>query len=125
MSIEINATEVVINGQAVAPSKKIKFKTGVPKVTSHSSLLGDQVLVTQAVDFSEAIGQVTLSFRHTLKNLELLSEWQEKVGKNAIRFIDSPTGFTKTFNQLSVEEDPEIDFDSDEFEVTFRGGTGS
>ena len=53
----------------------------------------------------------------------MLENWQDNIGKNAIRMVDSRTGFTKTFNNMSIMEDIEIDF-SAEIEVTFTGGQG-
>lgn len=122
--LEINATTVQVNGQTVAVSKKPKYKRGVPKVTSNTSFIGDTVKVTQNTDYSEAIGEVTISLRNTLENITLLEEWQDNIGKNAIRMVDSGTGFTKTFNQMSISEDVEVDFDGEEFEVVFQGGQG-
>lgn len=123
-TIEINATTIQVNGQTVAVSKKPKYKRGVPKVTSHTSMIGDSVKVTQAVDYSEAIGEVTIALRNTIENVNMLEEWQDNIGKNAIRMVDNTTGFTKTFNNMSIEEDVEIDFSGEEFEVTFKGGQG-
>ena len=125
MTMEINASTVIINGETVAVSKKPKYKRGVPKVSTHTSLIGDGVKVTQSQDFSEAVGVVTIALRNTLTNVSLVENWQDNVGKNAIRLVDNQTGFTKTFNQMSIEEDVEIDFDAEEFEVSFKGGQGS
>lgn len=125
MTMEINASTVIVNGETLAVSKKPKYKRGVPKINTHTSLVGDGVRVTQSQDFSEATGGVTISLRNTMTNIALVEDWQDKVGKNAIRLVDNQTGFTKTFNQMSVEEDIEIDFDSEEFEVKFKGGQGN
>lgn len=125
MTMEINASTVIVNGETVAVSKKPKYKRGIAKVDTHTSLIGDGVKVTQSQDFSEAIGEVTISLRNTLTNISLVEDWQDNIGKNAIRLVDNQTGFTKTFNQMSIEEDVEIDFDSEEFEVMFKGGQGN
>jgi len=125
MSLEINASTVIVNGETVAVSKKPKYKRGFPKVTSNTSLVGESVKVTQSQDFSEAVGEVTIALRNTLANVDLVEGWQDNIGKNAIRLVDNQTGFTKTFNQMSVEEDIEIDFDAEELEVVFKGGQGS
>lgn len=121
---EINATTVQVNGGTVAVSKKPKYKRGTPKVTSNTSFIGDSVKVTQNTDFSEAIGEVTIALRNTMENITMLEDWQDNIGKNAVRMVDSATGFTKTFNQMSVSEDVEVDFDAEEFEVIFQGGQG-
>lgn len=125
MTMEINASTVIINGETVAVSKKPKYMRGVPKVSTHTSMVGDGVKVTQSQDFSEAVGVVTISLRNTVTNISLVEDWQDNIGKNAIRLVDNQTGFTKTFNQMSIEEDVEIDFDAEEFEVSFKGGQGS
>ena len=122
--MEINATTVQVNGQTVAVAKKPKYKRGMPKVTSNTSFVGNEVEVTQNVDYSEAIGEVTIALRNTLKNVNLVEDWQDNIGKNAIRLVDTGTGFTKTFNQMSIDDDVEIDFDAEEIEVTFQGGQG-
>ena len=124
MSLAINATTVRINGENIAVSKKPKYMRGVPKTTISPSLIGDTVIPSASQDFSEAIGSVTISLRPNIKNIQLLEDWQNNVDKNAVLLIDSATGFTKTFNNMSVEEDIEVDFDSDVFEVVFKGGQG-
>lgn len=124
MSLEINASTVVVNGETIPVSKKPKYKRGIPKTESRSSLIGERVIVTQAQDFSEAIGEVTISVRGTVAMIEAIESWQDNIGKNAIRLIDNQTKFTKTFNQMSVEEDVEIDFDGEEIEIVFKGGQG-
>lgn len=123
-TMEISATTVQVNGQTVAVAKKPKYKRGVPKVASNTSFVGNEVKVTQNVDYSEAIGEVTIALRNTLENVNLVEDWQDNIGKNAIRLVDSGTGFTKTFNKMSIEEDVEIDFDGEEFSVVFKGGQG-
>lgn len=125
MTMEINASTVIINGETLAVAKKPKYKRGIAKVNTHTSLIGESVKVTQSQDFSEAIGGVTISLRNTATNISLVEDWQDNIGKNAIRLVDNQTGFTKTFNQMSIEEDVEIDFDSEEFEVDFKGGQGN
>lgn len=124
MPLEINATTARINGETFAVSKKPKYKRGVAKITSNPSLIGDTVVVTHSKDFTEAMGEVTLSFRHTPYHIQAAESWQDKEGNNAVMLIDVGTGWTKTFNQMSVEEDIEHDFDSGEFEVVFKGGQG-
>ena len=79
--------------------------------------------VYENVDYSEATGQVVIKIQPTAENIEMLENWQDNAGKNAIRMVDSRTGFTKTFNNMSIMEDVEIDF-SAEIEVTFTGGQG-
>jgi len=125
MAVEINSSTVIVNGETIAVAKKPKYKRGVPEVSSNTSLIGDTVKVTQSKDYSKAIGEVTIALRNTAGNIKSVEGWQDKVGANAIRLIDNATGFTKTFNKLSIEEDVEIDFDAESFDVTFRGGAGS
>ena len=124
MTLEINASTVIINGDTIPVAKKPKYKRGTPKTETRTSLVGERVVVTQSQDFSEAVGEVTIALRATPANLELIEKWQDNIGKNAIRLIDNQTKFTKTFNQMSVEEDVEVDFDSEEIEVVFKGGQG-
>lgn len=124
MTLEINASTVIINGETIPVAKKPKYKRGTPKTETRTSLVGERVVVTQSQDFSEAVGEVTIALRATPANLELIEKWQDNIGKNAIRLIDNQTKFTKTFNQMSVEEDVEIDFDGEEIEVVFKGGQG-
>ena len=124
MSLEINASTVIINGEAIPVSKKPKYKRGIPKTETRTSLLGERVVVSQSQDFSEATGEVTISVRKTVDMIEAIESWQDNIGKNAIRLIDNQTKFTKTFNQMSVEEDVEIDFDGEEVEIVFKGGQG-
>jgi hypothetical protein len=119
----VNANTVVVNGQTVAVVGKPKYKRGVPKVDVKTATIGDKVLVYENVDYSEATGAVVIKIQPTAENIEMLENWQDNIGKNAIRMVDSRTGFTKTFNNMSIMEDIEIDF-SAEIEVTFTGGQG-
>ncbi|MDY0193654.1 MAG: hypothetical protein RBR93_09010 [Aliarcobacter butzleri] len=119
----VNANTVVVNGQTIAVVDKPKYKRGVPKVDVKTATIGDKVLVYENVDYSEATGQVVIKIQPTAENIEMLENWQDNAGKNAIRMVDSRTGFTKTFNNMSIMEDVEIDF-SAEIEVTFTGGQG-
>ncbi|MDY0193571.1 MAG: hypothetical protein RBR93_08590 [Aliarcobacter butzleri] len=119
----VNANTVVVNGQTVAVVDKPKYKRGVPKVDVKTATIGDKVLVYENVDYSEATGAVVIKIQPTAENIEMLESWQDNIGKNAIRMVDSRTGFTKTFNNMSIMEDIEIDF-SVEIEVTFTGGQG-
>jgi len=121
---EVKANTVIVNGQTVAVSKNPKYKRGVPKVKTNTSFIGNEVVPTQSVDYSEAIGKCTIALRNTLENITMLEDWQDNIGKNEVRMVDTDTGFTKTFKKLSVSDDVEIDFDSSEFEVIFEGGQG-
>jgi hypothetical protein len=67
---------------------------------------------------------VTIAIANTSENIELLEDWQENIGKNAVRLIDARTGFTKTFAKMSITEDIEIDLEAEETEITFKGGRG-
>lgn len=119
----VNANTVVVNGQTVAVVEKPKYKRGVPKVEVKTATIGDKVQVYENVDYTEATGEVVIKIQPTAENIELLENWQDNIGKNAIRMVDSRTGFTKTFNNMSIMEDVEIDFGA-EIEVTFTGGQG-
>lgn len=119
----VNANTVVVNGQTIAVVDKPKYKRGVPKVDVKTATIGDKVLVYENVNYSEATGEVVIKIQPTAENIEMLENWQDNIGKNAIRMVDSRTGFTKTFNNMSIMEDIEIDF-SVEIEVTFTGGQG-
>lgn len=119
----VNANTAVVNGVTVAVVEKPKYKRGVPKVDVKTATIGDKVVVYENVDYTEATGQATIKLQPTAENIELVEEWQDNIGKNAIRLVDSRTGFTKTFNNMSIMEDLEIDFAS-EIEVVFTGGQG-
>ena len=120
-TIEINALTAVVNGKTWAVAQKPKYKAGKPKIVSKTSMVGDTVSVSQSRDFSEAMSRITLYFVPTIDHVKALEEWQNNIGKNAIMILDKDTGFTKTFNNMSVTEDTEIDFSSDNFEVMFEG----
>lgn len=119
----VNANTVVVNGGTIAVSEKPKYKRGVPKVDVQTATIGDKVQVYENVDYTEATGEVTIKIKPTVENIELVEDWQDNAGKNAIRMVDSRTGFTKTFNNMSIMEDVEIDFASD-IEIVFKGGQG-
>lgn len=123
MSQLINANEVSVNGQTVAVSGKPKWKRGTPKTTVKTATVGDKVYPYEEADFTEAVGSVTFSVMPTPNNIDLIESWQDNIGKNAIRIVDSKTGFTKTFNNMSISEDIEYDT-TDAIEVVFVGGQG-
>ena len=120
----VNANTAVINGGTVAVVEKPKYKRGVPKVEVKTATIGDKVQVYENVDYTEATGECTIKIQPTAENIELVEDWQDNIGKNAIRLVDSRTGFTKTFNNMSIIEDVEIDFAS-EIEIVFTGGQGT
>jgi hypothetical protein len=119
----VNANTAVVNGATVAVVEKPKYKRGVPKVDVKTATIGDKVVVYENVDYTEATGECTIKIQPTAENIELVEGWQDNIGKNAIRLVDSRTGFTKTFNNMSIKEDIEIDFAS-EIEIVFTGGQG-
>lgn len=123
MSQLINANEVSINGQTVAVTGKPKWKRGAPKTTVKTATVGGKIHTYEEVDYTEAMGSVTVSIMPTPTNIDLIESWQDNIGKNAIRLVDSKTGFTKTFNNMTISEDIEYDT-TDAIEVVFVGGTG-
>jgi len=123
MSLLINANTVSINGVTVPVNGKPKWKGGAPKVTVKTATVGDKVMTYEEVDYTEAIGSVTISIMPTVANVELFESWQANIGKNAIRIVDTKTQFTKTFNNMSISEDVEFDT-TDAIEIVFMGGQG-
>lgn len=119
----VNANTVQVNGQTVAIVGKPVYKRGKPKVDVKTATVGEEVRVYESLDYTEAIGSVTIKLQPTNENIELIEDWQDNIGKNAIRMTDRKTGFTKTFKNMSISEDLEIDFDA-EIEVEFVGGQG-
>lgn len=117
----VNANTAIINGTTVAVVEKPKYKRGVPKVEVKTATIGDEIKLYENVDYTEATGECTIKLQPTKENIELVEDWQDNVGKNAVRLIDRRTGFTKTFNNMSIMEDVEIDFTT-EIEVVFTGG---
>lgn len=119
----VNANTVIVNGVAVAVAEKPKYKRGVPKVNVETATIGDEVQVYENVDYSEATGEVSIMIKPTASNIQLLEDWQNNRGKNAIRMVDNKTEFSKTFNSMSIMDDVEIDFASN-IEIVFTGGQG-
>lgn len=120
----VNPNTVLVNGDPVAVSVKPKWKRGVPKVNVKTATVGDKVKVYEEIDYSEAMGQATFSIQPTAENIELIEGWQDNIGKNAIRYLDSRTGLTKTFNSMTLADDIDIDPASD-IEIVFIGGQAS
>jgi len=121
--ILINANTVSINGVTVAVAGKPKWKRGAPKTTVKTATVGAKVVPFEEVDYTEAVGSVTISIMPTPTNIELLEAWQDNIGKNAIRLVDTQAQFTKTFNNMTVSEDIEIDT-ANPIDITFMGGQG-
>ena len=124
MSNLINLNTVLINGVTVAVVGKPVYKRGVPKVEVLTATVGNKISTYQNVNYEEATGMVKVSIQPTKTNIELIEGWQDNIGKNSIRLLDATEKLTKTFNQMSIEEDLEIDT-SAPIEITFMGGTAS
>jgi len=124
MSNLINLNTVLINGVTVAVVGKPVYKRGVPKIEVSTATVGNKISTYQNVNYEEATGMVKISIQPTKTNIELIEGWQDNIGKNSIRLLDATEKLTKTFNQMSIEEDLEIDT-SAPIEITFMGGTAS
>lgn len=120
-STEVAFDTVVLNGAALPVTKAPTWKSGKPKVKSHSSRVGSQVVITKKVDYTDAQGEMKLTIRQTKDHIERIEECQDNPCKNAIMIIDQATGSTRTFTDMSVAEDVEWDMEAEEVEVTFRG----
>jgi hypothetical protein len=121
MALIVDANTVLVNGVPIAITGKLKYKRGKPKVDVKTATIGQEVKIYENINYEEAVGNVTFSFQPTVENIEKFENWQDNIGKNNVRFLDTQTGFTKTMKFLTVSEDSEIDF-SGEIEVTFIGG---
>lgn len=120
----VNANTVIVNGHPVAIVGKAKYRTGKPKVEVSTSTVGNNVYVNESIDFTDATGKISFKLKPTKANIELVESWQDNIGKNAVRMIDTRTSFSKTFNNMSISNsDADIDFESD-IEVEFMGGQG-
>jgi len=124
MSNLINLNTVLINGVTVAVVGKPVYKRGVPKVEVLTATVGNKISTYQNVNYEEATGMVKVSIQPTRTNVELIEGWQDNIGKNSVRLLDATEKLTKTFNQMSIEEDLDIDT-SAPIEITFKGGTAS
>lgn len=123
MSGVINLNTIVVNGEPVAVTGKPTYKRGVPKVDVKTATVGDNVELYESLDYTEAMGEAKFKMQPTAINIEMLENWQDNVGKNSVRMIDTRDGLTKTFNKMSISEDVEVDGDT-EIEVIFIGGQG-
>lgn len=121
MALNSNPNTVIVNGEPIAITGKVKYKRGAPKITVKTATVGDTVKTYEDADYTEAVSSTTFSIQPTKANIERLEDWQDNVGKNGIRFVDNRDGFTKTIKGASIMEDPEIDFTA-EIEIVFTGG---
>ena len=122
--VQINANTVIINGETVAVRRSPKYMIGAPTVTQYTSMVGGKTKHSHKIDYTESFGQVVIAVPNTPESIRSIEDWQENIGKNAIRLIDDKTGFTKTFAKMSMTEDVEIDFEAEETELTFKGDRG-
>lgn len=113
---------VQVNGSAIAIVGKVKFKKGYPKVNTKTASIGDKVVPYEDVDFTEAMGTVTIKLPNTAKNQGFVSDWQENRGKNALHLTDKSSGEVIVFKQQSISED--VEFEGEDFDVVFTGGQG-
>jgi len=122
--VQVNANTVIINGETIPVTKSPKYMVGAPSIKQQASMVGDQLKYSHKIDYTESFGKVVIAVANVNENIEAIEDWQEKIGKNAIRLLDARTGFTKTFSKMSITEDIEIDFEAEETEITFEGGGG-
>ena len=113
---------VQVNGSAIAIVGKVKFKKGYPKVDVKTASIGDKVVPYENVDFTEAMGTVTITLPNTAKNQGFVDDWQQNRGKNAVHLTDKASGGVIVYKQQSITED--IEYEGEDFEVVFAGGQG-
>ncbi len=121
MSQTVNYS-VQVNGSAIAIVGKVKFKKGYPKVDVKTASIGDKIVPYENVDFSEAMGTVTLTLPNTATNQGYVDDWQQNRGKNAIHLTDKASEEVVVYKQQSIIED--VEFEGEDFEVVFAGGQG-
>lgn len=121
MSQTVNYS-VQVNGSAIAIVGKVKFKKGYPKVDVKTASIGDKIVPYENVDFSEAMGTVTLTLPNTATNQGYVDDWQQNRGKNAIHLTDKASGEVVVYKQQSITED--VEYEGEDFEVVFAGGQG-
>ena len=113
---------VQVNGSAIAIVGKVKFKKGYPKVNVKTASIGDQIVPYEDIDFTEAMGTVTLKLPNTATNQGYVSDWQENRGANALHLTDKSSGEVVIFKKQSIIED--VEFEGEDFDVVFAGGQG-
>ena len=113
---------VQVNGSAIAIVGKVKFKKGYPKVTTKTASIGDTIVPYEDVDFTEAMGTVTLTLPNTVENQEFVDDWQDNRGLNALHLTDKASGKVVVYKKQSISED--VEFEGEDFEVVFAGGQG-
>ncbi len=122
MSIrELEYRTVSVNGEIVPICNPVSYKRGLAKVNVHTSTVGDSNTHSHSLDNTDAKGMITITVRVTNTIHEQILNWQNNIGKNAVKIMDEPNGSFLVLNDASIEEDLEIEAGA-ELKVMFTGG---
>ena len=119
---KINATSVTIDGEDIEVEKNPKYNRGTAAKKVETFYRGNGVGHCVSTNIENAIGMVVITLRTTQENVKLYQEWFKSSGVE-IFILDKETGWNITFKDMVIEEDIEIDFESD-MEITFKGSQG-
>ena len=122
--VELNGLTAIVNGETIALADKPSFNTGGAKIIANPTMVGANISIVYGLDYTEAIGRVTLPLRNTKPNMEKIEDWRNNLGSNSIRVLDNESGFSISFPNMSIMESPDIDLKSNMTEVKFEGGIG-
>ena len=120
----ISNPQLIINDELIAytPSSLKYVKNTAKTVIKSLTAGGESAITLHSKDVTEAVSQVTFSFKATTTNIELLDFWVSNTAKNVIELSSSNGVIALAFIGMSIEEVPEMEFGADkDIEVTFKG----
>jgi len=124
MSMQENNLTLEINDVQVAyVPNSIKFRDGKGAVSVNVNAAGGgSTTITHSVDLENAKSMVSVQLRMTKYNDELVRGYFANIGANTIRLSNNTTGYTKSFTEMSLTEDPERELSTDGMiEIVFEG----
>jgi hypothetical protein len=114
-SIVISTPSVIINNEVILiKPNSLKYTSGLGefKVRTESAG-GGEVQTVAAKDVSTQIGKLSFSLEPTTENANLVRGWKSNFNNNAIEVVDTDSGFTGTFTNAVLVNDPEMALSSD------------
>ncbi len=118
-------TRLYVNNMLIPQRMLCKITMGAPAVETKSVVLGaDSFEPVHVIDYTGVLSQVvvyTHNYVYLVAAVHLWATSVEYIGKNVAYAIADNTGVSWQFKKLAIQEPPEIDGASTEYEFTMKG----
>lgn len=101
----------------------VSYNDGDGEVTLRTQTAGSTVEVVESVNAETQIGMAKFTLISTPENADLLRTWSRSDDPHTITLAQRGTDFTRTFLNMRVTNNPDINIGHDAvIEVEFKGG---